>query len=490
MKRKAFFIALVITGIVFGYSVAFAQSDKERKQVENQRREEEKRARKESEKAQKERFKRLHITSDPSGATVEINGRQMGTTPLTLPVEEYVYKGHGFWLTSKYLATPVKLTLSKEGCVSKTLEITTGPFEWVNANGTARHIYYVITSPDFHLKLDQVGQFLGVNPLADKKDGMPVSEGAKPAELTEATRPKMSVEEVVKRSLPAVTIIQSSKGSGSGFFILESGVVVTNRHVVEGSDQVSVTTSQGESYQSAQIFTHPSRDLALVKLRLPEGKKFPFLPLANPADVNVGAEAIAIGSPGGVNSILANTVTRGIVSAFRQTDAGLLLQTDAAINSGNSGGPLLNLYGDVIGVNTLKIVIPGKEGLGFALFVSEIYAMLKEHLNFDMPAPQSKKTVAATNSSPPTQPVGVSVQITSEPTGAEVFVDGEFVGSTPSKVQVSPGERKIKITRPNHKDWERAIKIQPNEEKTINALLEQITSPPAVTSKPSKSQVP
>lgn len=147
----------------------------------------------------------------------------MGTTPLTLPVEEYVYKGHGFWLTSKYLATPVKLTLSKEGCVSKTLEITTGPFKWVNANGTARHIYYVITSPDFHLKLDQVGQFLGVNPLADKKDGMPVSEGAKPAELTEATRPKMSVEEVVKRSLPAVTIIQSSKGSGSGFFILESG---------------------------------------------------------------------------------------------------------------------------------------------------------------------------------------------------------------------------------------------------------------------------
>lgn len=114
------------------------------------------------------------------------------------------------------------------------------------------------------------------------------------------------------------------------------------------------------------------------------------MPLANPADVNVGAEAIAIGSPGGVNSILANTVTRGIVSAFRQTDAGLLLQTDAAINHGNSGGPLLNLYGDVIGVNTLKIVIPGKEGLGFALFVSEIYAMLKEHLNFDMPALQSK----------------------------------------------------------------------------------------------------
>jgi S1-C subfamily serine protease len=484
MKRKEFFLALVIAVLAIGYSAIFAQSDKERKQIENQRREEEKRARKEAEKAQKERFKRLQITSDPSGAKVEINGQHMGTTPLALPVEEYVYNGHGFWLTSKYLATPIKLTLSKEGCVSKTQEITSGPYEWVNANGTARHIYYVITSPDFHLKLDEVGQFLGVNPFADKKDSTPVSEVAKPAEPTEVASPKMSVEEIVKRSIPAVTIIQSSRGSGSGFFILESGVVVTNRHVVENSDLVSVTTSQGESYQSAQIFTHPSRDLALVKLKLPEGKKFPCLPLANPADVDVGAEAIAIGSPGGVNSILANTVTRGIVSAFRQTDAGLLLQTDAAINGGNSGGPLVNLYGDVIGVNTLKIVSPDKEGLGFALFVSEIYAMLKEHLNFDMPPSQSKKNAAATKNSPTTQPVSVSVQITSEPTGAEVFIDGEFVGSTPSKVQVSPGERKIRISRPNYKDWERAIKIQPNEEKTINALLEQVSSPPAETSKP------
>jgi S1-C subfamily serine protease len=316
MKRKAFFFTLVIAGIIFESSATFAQSDKEQKQIENQRREEEKRARKEIEKAQKERFKRMLITSAPSGATVEINGQQMGTTPLTLPVEEYVYKGHGFWITSKYLATPVKLTLSKEGCVTKSLEITAGPYEWVNANGTARHIYYVITSPDFHLKLDEIGQFLGVNPFADKKDNAPVSEVAKPAEPTVATRPKMPVEEIVRRSLPAVTIIQSSKGSGSGFFILESGVVVTNRHVVGDSDRVSVTTSQGESYQSSQIFVHPSRDLALVKLKFPEEKKFPYLPLANPAEVEVGAEAIAIGSPGGVNSILANTVTRGIVSAF------------------------------------------------------------------------------------------------------------------------------------------------------------------------------
>jgi len=221
-----------------------------------------------------------------------------------------------------------------------------------------------------------------------------------------------------------------------------------------------------------------------------EGKKFRYLTLANPADVDVGAEAIAIGSPGGVNSILANTVTRGIVSAFRQTDTGLLLQTDAAINSGNSGGPLLNLYGDVIGVNTLKIVSADKEGLGFALFVSEIYAMLKEHLNFDLPAPKSKRNSMATDTSSPKQPVRVSVQVMSEPPGAEVFIDGEYVGSTPSKVQVSSGERKIKITRPNYEDWERTIKIHPNEEKTINALLLQTSSPPAVTREKHKEQIP
>jgi S1-C subfamily serine protease len=416
---------------------------------------------------------------------VEINGERKGNTPLTLPVGEHVYKGHGNWIFSKYLATPMKLTLSMEGYIPRTLEITSGPYEWFNLERSVRDVYYVITKPDFHLKLDKVGEFLGANPFAAKKDGAPPSEEYKPSEATEGARSKMSFEEIVKRSLPAVTIVQSSKGSGSGFFILESGIVVTNRHVVEASDQVSVTTSQGENYQSAQIFIHPSRDLALVKLKLPEGKKVVCLPLANPADVDVGAEAIAIGSPAGANSILHNTVTQGIVSAFRQTEDGLLLQTDAAINSGNSGGPLVNVHGDVIGVNTLKIVTPGKEGLGFALFVSEIYAMLKERLNFDMPTPQPKKTVATANSSPSSHPVMVLVQITSEPAGAEVFIDGEFVGSTPSKIQIHPGERKIKISRPGYKEWQRVVKMQPNEEKTVNALLEQVSATPVVTVKPS-----
>jgi S1-C subfamily serine protease len=168
---------------------------------------------------------------------------------------------------------------------------------------------------------------------------------------------------------------------------------------------------------------------------------------------------------------LQNTVTKGILSSFRNTEGyGLLIQTDAALNHGNSGGPLLNSRGEVIGVNTLGFADFDKEGLNFAVFCSEILQMLKEQFNYvpDYPKPQS-------NANPKELKMDkVSSQITSEPTGAEIYVDGKLVGSTPSKINLSIGEHTIRIVRPGFKEWQRIIQIDVGSEPTFNALLERV----------------
>lgn len=294
-----------------------------------------KRAAKEAQQYEKERFKKLLITSNPLGARVEINGQYMGVTPYSQPVEEYVYKGAGSFLWSKYLSTPVSLTISKEGFVAKTVVLTNGPFNWYDMSGQLKKVYYVIKAPEFHFNLDRVGDFLGANPFAENKT---TADTSMPLVAVNSGNPALSTEEIVQRALPAVVMIRSADGLGSGFFILPSGVIVTNKHVVGQSRSVTVITAKGESLTSQSIFVHPTKDLALVKV---DDKSFPFLQLCEPSAVQVGSEVIAIGSP--VDSALRNTVTKGIVSAFRSTsEAGTFVQTDAAINPGNSGGPLLN----------------------------------------------------------------------------------------------------------------------------------------------------
>jgi Trypsin-like peptidase domain len=194
----------------------------------------------------------------------------------------------------------------------------------------------------FHVKLQKIGEFMGTNSLAAKENAVG-TEGTNPLANSfttqpastappTATSPELTVEQLVQQSLSAVVTVQAGSSSGSGFFITESGIVVTNRHVVQGATQVGVTTSKGETFQSEALFVHPTKDLALIKLK---AGTYPYMRLADPRFVNVGADVVAIGSPGlpGGSQILANTVTKGIVSAFRKSETyGLLIQTDMSIN--------------------------------------------------------------------------------------------------------------------------------------------------------------
>jgi serine protease Do len=152
---------------------------------------------------------------------------------------------------------------------------------------------------------------------------------------------------------------------GSGFVIDHDGYIVTNNHVVDHASEVKVRLSDDREFDAKVIGTDKQTDLALIKV---EAGDLPQLPLGDSDSVRVGEDVIAVGNPFG----LGGTVTRGIVSAMaRDINAGPyvdFIQTDAAINRGNSGGPLLNLEGEVIGVNS-AIYSPngGSVGVGFAI---------------------------------------------------------------------------------------------------------------------------
>ena len=169
------------------------------------------------------------------------------------------------------------------------------------------------------------------------------------------------------------------RGQGSGVLFDSQGLLLTNAHVVEGAEELTVGLSDGRRVKGRVIGADPLTDLAVVRL---EGEGlWPVAVLGNSDRLNVGDWAIAVGNPYG----LENTVTLGIISNLNRNVSQLgisgkrldLIQTDAAINPGNSGGPLLNAEGEVIGINTLVRSGPGA-GLGFAIPINRAKAIASE----------------------------------------------------------------------------------------------------------------
>jgi putative serine protease PepD len=162
----------------------------------------------------------------------------------------------------------------------------------------------------------------------------------------------------------------AQQAQGSGFVYDTAGHVITNYHVVQGATSLDVTLADGSTYDATVVGTDPSTDLAVLKINAPTTKLHP-LALADSSAVAVGDGVVAIGSPYG----LEETVTSGIVSALGRTIESTngysipgTIQTDAAINHGNSGGPLLNLSGQVIGVTSqIESESGGNTGVGFAI---------------------------------------------------------------------------------------------------------------------------
>ena len=201
--------------------------------------------------------------------------------------------------------------------------------------------------------------------------------------------------------------IQQQQGQGSGFITRSDGVILTNAHVVEGASEVDVTLPDGRSYSGKVLGSDPVTDVAVVKVA---ATGLPVAPLGDSTKVRPGEWAIAIGNPLGLD----NTVTAGIISAVQRTNAigegqrVPYIQTDAAVNPGNSGGPLINDRGQVIGINTAIRKAPGA-GLSFAIPINlgrQIAAQILERGRASHPyigvrlqalTPQLAREVNATN---------------------------------------------------------------------------------------------
>jgi S1-C subfamily serine protease len=175
-------------------------------------------------------------------------------------------------------------------------------------------------------------------------------------------------------AFPQMPQEQRLRGQGSGFIIDRTGVILTNAHVVDQADKVTVLLKDGRSFQGKVQGVDEVTDLAVVKI---DGRDLPIAPLGDSNQVKVGDWAIAVGNPLGLD----NTVTLGIVSTLQRSSAQVgipdkrldFIQTDAAINPGNSGGPLLNSQGEVIGINTA--IRPDAMGIGFAIPVNQAKAI-------------------------------------------------------------------------------------------------------------------
>jgi serine protease Do len=207
---------------------------------------------------------------------------------------------------------------------------------------------------------------------------------------------------VVKYASPAVVFIQTDQivesrdlfgrlirreasGSGSGFVLNKEGFIVTNNHVIANAQGIQVSFAEGvdaDTYTADVVSTVPAEDLALLKLRNPKDKLFPTVQMGTSSDLMIGEKVIAIGNPYGHT----HTVSTGIISGLHRNVQiasprlafNDLIQTDASINFGNSGGPLMNINGELIGINTA--VNSQAENIGFAIPVDRVMLVLEEQL--------------------------------------------------------------------------------------------------------------
>ncbi len=183
-----------------------------------------------------------------------------------------------------------------------------------------------------------------------------------------------SLQEIAENTIPSIVTIQTYSlkslnvaGEGSGIILSNDGYIVTNAHVIEESNSVKVVLVDGTSYEAKIVGSDKVTDLALLKI---EANNLPQATFGNSDNLRVADQVMAIGNPSGIK--FSSSVTIGYLSALNRSVESngytmSLIQTDAAINPGNSGGALVNTNGEVIGINSAKIVATGYEGIGFAI---------------------------------------------------------------------------------------------------------------------------
>ena len=391
----------------------------------------------------------LTINSIPPGATVELDGVVVGKTPYTVEIPGGYLHGTKT-VYGKLLRHAVHLRLTLEGYLPKEIDLTNGPMKWMAMNGTYHGDFWVFKTDTFNFTLDKAATAFTGNVQAALSNSAVVSMG-----------PALSTEEIVRNANPAVLFLTGSGGSGSGFLVSDTGVAVTNAHVARGEESLTATAGNGQSFNAKVVYMDPNLDIALLKL---EGTGFPQLRIASTQSVQPGSSVIAIGSP---SRGFQNSVTKGVVGGVSPMNGqpGTWIQTDAAINPGNSGGPLLNGTGDVVGITTQKPFISGDgrplQGIGFALSSSDLLSVLQKFFPNISQVKISKS-----------QPAGKGhVAISADVDGADIYLDGKFVGNAPATFTLPAGSHKVEVKDQGGMTWERNVEVMEDSEVKLTAHL-------------------
>jgi serine protease Do len=430
----------------------------------------------------------LKITSNPLGATVELDGVPVGTTPF-----EKDFPGGYFHRTHTVLGERLEhgmvARISLPGYATHEIALTEGPMDWIDLHGRHHGQYWLFKADHFHVDLDTIAStFSGAVAAAT-----PV----RPA----AAQPELSLEELVRRAKPAVVCLRGFDGFGSGFFVTETGVIATNAHVARGDSTLVVLLSDGAQLPAKVVYIDAELDIALVKAAPPAPSfRFRHLALADTSLVRQGESVVAIGNPG---DGMLFSATKGIVSSvgeFPSAGVGTWIQTDAQVNPGNSGGPLLNSHGEVIGLNTSKIVRKEVTGISFALSAGDLLKVLRRfYPDLAAPAPvttASRSAEAASNpEESPVTPTPVSgptsssplaastaagfgvLTITSDPDDAEIYIDGKFHGNAPATLKLIAGSHTVVLKSSGLADYTRALEVPASSKLSLKASLETNREP-------------
>jgi S1-C subfamily serine protease len=417
---------------------------------------------------------KLQITSNPSGATVELDGVAAGTTPFEKDFPGgYFHKTHTSF--GARLEHPLVARISLAGYTTKELTLTEGPMNWIALNGRSHGEYWLLKSDHFHVDLKPITEIFTGEVAAN------VSGNSANIQM------ELSLEELVRQTKPAVVYLKGLDKAGSGFFVTGTGVIVTNAHVARGEESLFTVLSTGQQVEAKVVYIDADLDIALAKVDAPAGKsEFPHLTLTSANGIRQGESVLAIGNPG---DAMLFSVTKGIVSAigkFPNAGPGTWVQTDAPINPGNSGGPLLNTRGEVIGINTQKLIKKNVTGIGFALSSSDVLEVLHRFypdlavssapaVQIGTQAAASEITSSAESSGTPAvaAPEGVgTVTVSSEPDGAEIFVDDKFHGNTPATLKLPAGSHVIVLKFPRRADWRRTLEVLKSSKVSLKAALE------------------
>lgn len=198
--------------------------------------------------------------------------------------------------------------------------------------------------------------------------------------VTEIRREKHGFHEIVKEASQSVVTVLTESGSGSGFVIRSNGYILTNEHVISKANTIEVQFSDMRSFRAQLVGSDKESDVALLKIA---ARELTTSKIGDSSALEPGETVIAIGSPKGFT----HSVTSGIVSALGRSESiettrkyRNYIQTDAAINSGNSGGPLLNSFGEVVGINTLKYVglDQNAQGLSFSIPINQAMGLAEQ----------------------------------------------------------------------------------------------------------------